>query len=69
MTNTRRSMTLERLEKAFSRLRSGTVRNGSRIKRVSITAVAKEAGVTPALVHNRYPEFAAKIRAHVGLER
>ena len=34
--------------------------------KVSISAVAKVAGVTPALIHNTYPDLAEKIRALVG---
>jgi len=34
--------------------------------KVSIAAVAKEAGVTPALLHNCYPNFAEEIRKLVG---
>ena len=33
---------------------------------VSFSAVAREAGVSPALIHNHYPEFAALIRAKQG---
>lgn len=34
--------------------------------KVSISAVAKLAGVTPALIHNTYPDLAEKIRGLVG---
>jgi AcrR family transcriptional regulator len=51
------------------RLTSGKLRDGQRNGRISITAVAKDAGVTPALIHNRYPEFAAKIHAYLGRGR
>lgn len=34
--------------------------------KVTIAAVAKEAGVTPALLHNRYPDFTEEIRTLVG---
>lgn len=34
--------------------------------RVTIAAVAKEAGVTPALLHNTYPDVAEKIRSIYG---
>ena len=34
--------------------------------KVSISAVAKLAGVTPALIHNTYPDLAEKFRGLVG---
>ena len=34
--------------------------------KLSISAVAKMAGVTPALIHNTYPDLAEKIRGLVG---
>ena len=34
--------------------------------KVSISAVAKAAEVTPALIHNTYPEIAERIRGVVG---
>ncbi len=34
--------------------------------KVSISGVAKLAGVTPALIHNTYPDLAEKIRGLVG---
>lgn len=61
-----RKETLSKLEQAFARLQAGKARNGKRVGRVSISAVAEEAGVTPALIHNRYSELAEKIRAHAG---
>ncbi|UUZ66370.1 TetR family transcriptional regulator (plasmid) [Polaromonas sp. P1-6] len=33
---------------------------------MSISAVAKVAGVTPALIHNTYPDLAEKIRGLLG---
>lgn len=61
-----RKETLAKLEQAFARLQTGKLRSGKRVGRVSISAVAEEAEVTPALIHNRYPELAEKIRAHAG---
>lgn len=34
--------------------------------KLSIAAVASEAGVTPSLIHNTYPDFAEEIRAQLG---
>lgn len=36
---------------------------------VSIAAVAREAGVSASLIHNRYPDVAAAIRTLTGRER
>lgn len=35
-------------------------------QRISITAVAREVGVTPALLHNTYPDIAEEIRSLQG---
>lgn len=48
------------LELAISRIQRG--RAQTKANKVSITAVAQEAGVTPALIHNYYPAIAEKIR-------
>ncbi|AJZ56693.1 tetR family transcriptional regulator-like protein [Paraburkholderia fungorum] len=53
-----RERTLTELQLALIRLQRAS-------KKVSIAAVAKEAKVTPALVHNTYPDFAEQVRALV----
>lgn len=35
-------------------------------RKLTISAVAKEAGVTPGLIHNTYPDFAEGVRAQMG---
>ncbi|QIN67968.1 hypothetical protein SBC1_80150 (plasmid) [Caballeronia sp. SBC1] len=50
-----RERTLTELQLALSRLQRAS-------KKVSISAVAKEAKVTPALIHNTYPDFAEQVR-------
>jgi AcrR family transcriptional regulator len=35
-------------------------------RRVTISAVARKAGITPGLIHNTYPDFAELIRSHSG---
>ena len=37
-----------------------------RKEKISISAIAKSTGVTPALIHNTYPDLAEKIRGLVG---
>jgi AcrR family transcriptional regulator len=50
-----RERTLTELQLAMHRLqRAG--------KKVSIKGIAEEAKVTPALIHNRYPDFAEQVR-------
>lgn len=54
-----RGKTLFQMRLAMNRLQK-------RDMKVTIAAVAKEAGVTPALIHNRYPDFAEEVRRAVG---
>lgn len=53
-------------EKTLFQMRLAMNRLQKRDVRVSIAAVAKEAGVTPALIHNRYPDFAEEVRNVIG---
>ncbi|MGJ7567699.1 TetR family transcriptional regulator [Variovorax sp. GB1R11] len=48
------------LELAIFRIERG--RSHTKAEKLSISAVAREAGVTPALIHNHYPGVAEKIR-------
>lgn len=48
------------LELAISRIQRG--RAHTKASKVSIASVAKEVGVTPALIHNHYPDIAETIR-------
>lgn len=52
------------LRLALSRIQRG--RSRTKAKRLSIAAVAREAGVTAALIHNHYPEMAVAIREAMG---
>ena len=53
-------------EKTLFQMRLAMNRLQKREGKVTISAVAKEAGVTPALIHNRYPDFAEEVRKVVG---
>lgn len=53
-------------EKTAFELKLALNRLQKRGEKVSIVAVANEAGVTPALLHNRYPDFAEEIRKLLG---
>ena len=54
-----RKNTVDEIQQAIAKLQAGQ-------GKVSISAVAKLAGVTPALIHNTYPDLAEKIRGLVG---
>lgn len=54
-----RENTKEELELAILRVKNKGLK-------LSISAVAAEAGVTPGLIHNTYPDIAEAIRAKVG---
>lgn len=54
-----RDRTKEELELAMLRVKN-------KGKKLTISAVASEAGVTPGLIHNTYPDIAEEIRAKVG---
>jgi len=49
-------------DKTLFELRLAMHRLEKRQEKVSIASVAKEAQVTPALIHNRYPDFAEEVR-------
>ena len=59
--------TRKSLEMALYRLQAG---RGKVVKggRLTIAAVAKEAGVSTATIHNRHPEIAEQVRALQGKE-
>ncbi|MES2361485.1 MAG: TetR family transcriptional regulator [Pseudomonadota bacterium] len=53
-------------EKTLFQLRLAMNRLQKRNAKVSIASVAKEASVTPALIHNRYADFAEEVRKTIG---
>ena len=54
-----RKKTVDEIQQAIVQLQAGQ-------GKMTISAVAKLAGVTPALIHNTYPDLAEKIRGLVG---
>lgn len=54
--------TRKKLEIALLRLKQGRPRVVSKDRKLTIAALAEEAGVSDALIHNRYPEFATEVR-------
>lgn len=64
-----KSPTRRRLELALRRLQLGRMQSGTN-DRISIAAVAREAGVSNATIHNRYPDIAERVRAlHVAASK
>jgi len=54
--------TRKKLENALLRLKHGRPRVVSKDRKLTIAALAEEAGVSDALIHNRYPDIAAEVR-------
>lgn len=61
MRSERPSATRQSLELALRHLKRKLANNGE--ERISIAAVAREAGVSNATIHNRYPDIAERVRA------
>tara|TARA_R110001583_G_scaffold42169_5_gene134113 strand:- start:1292 stop:1702 length:411 start_codon:yes stop_codon:yes gene_type:complete len=59
---TKGEQTKKALELAIHRITTGRVRKVKPERKLSIAAVAEEAGVSTATIHNRYPEIADKVR-------
>lgn len=53
-------------ERTLSELRRAIQQVKERGDKLSISAVAREAGVVPSLIHNTYPQIAKDIRAQLG---
>jgi hypothetical protein len=66
MTSQRQSADIraKQLRLAIFRIEKGRAKTGAH--KLSISAVAREAGVTPALIHNHYPAIAEAIRTKLG---
>lgn len=57
-----RQSTLLALHKAYLAVKHGRTARAGQNRKMSVQAVADEAGVTAALIYNRYPEILALIR-------
>jgi AcrR family transcriptional regulator len=57
-----REQTKKTIELAIKRIQQGAPRIVEKRTKLSIAAVAREAGVSNATIHNRYPDLANKIR-------
>ncbi len=57
--------TRKEIELAISRIQHGRPKRVTQERRFCIAAVAEEAGVSNATIHNRYPDIAERIRKMV----
>ena len=62
MTKNRKSAQIREKELRLAIMRINHRRSRTGVTKVSITSVAREAGVSPALIHNHYPRIAHAIR-------
>jgi len=58
--------TRKEIENALVRLKHGRPKVVSKGRKISISALAEEAGVSDSLIHNRHPELAAEVRKLTG---
>jgi len=58
--------TEEALKHALIRLKHGRPKVVDKKRKISISALAEEAGVADSTIHNRYPEIAAEVREIIG---
>jgi AcrR family transcriptional regulator len=65
---TKGDLTRESIKKAMLRIIKGTPKVVEKGRKISIMAVAKEAGISRASIHNNYPDLAEKIRTLNGKE-
>lgn len=58
--------TEKELRNALMRLKHGRPKIVDKKRKISISALAEEAGVSDSTIHNRYPEIAAEVREMIG---
>lgn len=58
--------TEKELRNALIRLKHGRPKIVDKKRKISISALAEEAGVSDSTIHNRYPEIAAEVREMIG---
>jgi len=58
--------TEKELQNALMRLKHGRSKVVDKKRKISISALAEEAGVSDSAIHNRYPEIAAQVREITG---
>jgi len=60
--------TEKEIRNALIRLKHGRPKVVDKKRKISISALAEEAGVSDSTIHNRYPEVAAEVREIIGKE-
>ncbi|WP_044412417.1 26S proteasome regulatory subunit family protein [Thiomicrospira microaerophila] len=60
--------TEKEIRNALIRLKHGRPKVVDKKRKISISALADEAGVSDSTIHNRYPEIAAEVREIIGKE-
>ena len=63
-----RESRISSIRMAMKRMEVGRPKNVGPDRKLSISAVAEEAGLSASTIHTRYPEIAAEIRGRMGLE-
>jgi DNA-binding transcriptional MocR family regulator len=58
--------TEKELKNALLRLKHGRPKIVDKKRKISISALAEEAGVSDSTIHNRYPEIATEVREIIG---
>ncbi|MEK7891596.1 TetR family transcriptional regulator [Burkholderia contaminans] len=66
MTHQRKNAEIREKELRLAIFRIERGRAHTKATRLSVSSVAREAGVTPALIHNHYPTIAEEIRVKQG---
>jgi AcrR family transcriptional regulator len=62
------NVTEKGLKNALIRLKHGRPKIVDKKRKISISALAEEAGVSDSTIHNRYPGIAAEVRELIGKE-
>ena len=60
--------TRKELRNALIRLKHGRPKVVDKKRKISISALAEEAGVSDSTIHNRYPDIAAEVRSLVSTD-
>lgn len=65
---TKKDRTREEIRLAILRIEKGRTKIVEKERKLSIIAVAEEAGITAAAIHNHYPDMADLIRRKLGVD-
>lgn len=65
---TKKDKRREEIRLAILRIEKGRTKIVEKARKLSIIAVAEEAGISPAAIHNHYPDMADLIRRKLGVD-